>query len=80
MDELLKEMREIKELLKTKPEDTAPKLLYVKDLVKRYRINPNKATAFCKQYGINVGGWCIEEECCKKVFQTQGLNLLNLLK
>lgn len=54
---------EIRDLLKeqcTNASNDLPNLIYAKDIEQNYRVNLNKATEFCKRYGINFGGWCIE--------------------
>ena len=68
---------EIKELLKEfcSTQNQLPKLLYAKDIAKNYSINLNKATAFCKKYGINFGGWCIESAKFQEILQNSNGNL-----
>lgn len=46
-----------------------PQLIYAKEIAENYNINLNKATAFCKKYGTNFGGYCIESEKFKQILQ-----------
>lgn len=71
--ELLKSINQNLEDLKNK--ENLPKLLYVKDITDNYRVNPNKATAFCKKYGTNFGGYCIELDKFKEILQTKGMEI-----
>lgn len=48
--EILKSINQNLEDIKKK--ENLPKLLYVKDIANSYKVNPNKATAFCKKYGL----------------------------
>ena len=75
-DVLLIEIRDlIKELCNN--QNNLPKLLYAKDIAKDYMINLNKATEFCKKYGINFGGWCIESTKFKEILHNSNGNLFN---
>lgn len=68
MEELLKELKEIKDIMKQKH---LPKLIYAKEIANNYPVNLNKATEFCKRYGTNFGGYCIEESKFKEILQTK---------
>ena len=57
-------------------QDNLPKLIYAKEIAEKYKVNKNKATAFCKKYGINFGGYCIEVDKFKEILQTEGLQIL----
>ena len=46
-----------------------PQLIYAKEIAENYNINLNKATDFCKKYGTNFGGYCIESEKFKQILQ-----------
>ena len=52
-----------------------PELIYAKEITKNYPINLNKATEFCKLYGINFGGWCIESTKFKEILHNARGNL-----
>lgn len=80
MEELLKEQRKTNELLETilnTKQNNLPKLIYAKEIAQNYRVNINKATEFCKRYGTNFGGYCIEQEKFKEVLQTKGTEIFN---
>ena len=80
LDELLKEQRKTNELLETilnTKQNNLPKLIYAKEIAQNYRININKATEFCKRYGTNFGGYCIEQEKFKEILQTKGTEIFN---
>lgn len=49
-----------------------PHLIYAKEIAQNYSVNLNKATEFCKRYGTNFGGYCIEEDKFKEILQTKG--------
>ena len=68
MEDLLQELKEIKELLK---KEQLPRLIYAKEISQNYPVNLNKATEFCKKYGLNFGGYCIEENKFKEILQTK---------
>lgn len=76
---------EVVELLKSinnnleaiKQENNLPKLLYVKEIAEKYKVNKNKATDFCKKYGTNFGGYCIEANKFKEILQNKGSELLS---
>ena len=70
---LLKNINSNLEAIKEKK--SIPKLLYVRDIVENYRVNANKATEFCKRYGTNFGGLCIEEDIFKEILQTKGMRI-----
>ncbi len=46
-----------------------PKLIYAKEIAEKYNVNRNKATEFCKKYGTNFGGYCIESDKFKEILQ-----------
>ena len=71
--ELLKSINTNLEAIREKK--SMPKLLYVKDIANNYRVNTNKATEFCKRYGTNFGGLCIEEDKFKEILQTKGMRI-----
>ena len=60
-DELLIQIRD---LLNTLAENEIivkkPTVIYAKEIAESYPVNLNKATEFCKKYGTNFGGWCVE--------------------
>ena len=70
--EILEELKKISQALQKKD---FPKLIYAKDISSNYNINLNKATQFCKKYGTNFGGYCIESEKFKEILQTKGLEI-----
>lgn len=76
MEELLKEQQKTNELLETilntKQNNELPRLIYAKEIAMSYHVNLNKATTFCKKYGTNFGGYCIEVDKFKEVLQTKG--------
>lgn len=74
MEELLKELKEIKDIMQ---KEHLPKLIYAKEIAQSYPVNLNKATEFCKRYGTNFGGYCIEEEKFKEILQTKGTEIFN---
>lgn len=75
---------EVVELLKSinnnleaiKKESNLPKLIYAKEIAEKYKVNVNKATDFCKRYGTNFGGYCIENDKFKEVLQEKGIDIL----
>lgn len=71
--ELLKSINQNLEDLKNK--ENLPKLLYAKDIADNYKVNVNKAIAFCKKYGTNFGGYCIELDKFKEILQTKGMEI-----
>ncbi len=71
--EILKSINQNLEDIKNK--ENLPKLLYAKDIADNYRVNPNKATEFCKKYGTNFGGYCIELDKFKEILQTKGMEI-----
>lgn len=58
-----------------KKQDNMPKLIYAKEIAEKYNVNKNKATNFCKKYGTNFGGYCIESDKFKEILQTEGLKI-----
>ena len=80
MEALLREQRKTNELLETilnTKQNNLPKLLYAKEIAENYRVNVNTATQFCKKYGTNFGGYCIELEKFKEILQTKGMQIFN---
>ena len=53
-----------------------PRLIYAKEIAEKYKVNRNKATEFCKKYGTNFGGYCIESDKFKEILQNNN----NVLK
>lgn len=70
---LLKEINQNLEDLKKK--ENIPKLIYAKEISEKYPVNRNKAIDFCKKYGTNFGGYCIEVDKFKEILQTQGTKI-----
>lgn len=58
-----------------KKQDNMPRLIYAKEIAEKYNVNKNKATNFCKKYGTNFGGYCIESDKFKEILQTKGLKI-----
>lgn len=80
MEELLREQQRTNELLETilnTKQNNLPKLLYAKEIAENYKVNVNTATQFCKKYGTNFGGYCIELEKFKEILQTKGMQIFN---
>jgi len=73
--DLLRSINQNLEELKKK--ENLPKLLYTKDIAEKYRVNINKATEFCKKYGTNFGGYCIEVDKFKEILQTKGIEIFD---
>lgn len=77
MEELLEVLTKINQNLEDiNKKENLPKLIYPKEIVKKYRVNLNTATKFCKRYGTNFGGFCIENDKFKEVLQTKGIDIL----
>ena len=79
-EQILREQQRTNELLETilnTKQNNIPKVLYAKDIAKNYRVNVNTATQFCKKYGTNFGGYCIEVEKFKEIFDTAGTEIFN---
>jgi len=79
-ERLLQEQKKTNELLEqilNTRQDNLPKLIYAKKIAQNYRVNLNKATEFCKKYGTNFGGYCIEVDKFKEILQTKGTEILN---
>lgn len=75
-EQILREQQRTNELLETilnTKQNNLPKLLYAKEIAENYRVNVNTATQFCKKYGTNFGGYCIELEKFKEILQTKGM-------
>lgn len=77
-EEVIQLLRTINNNLETiKKEDNLPRLIYAKEIAKNYQVNLNKATDFCKRYGTNFGGYCIEIEKFKEILQTKGMDIFS---
>lgn len=79
-EQILREQQRTNELLETilnTKQNNLPKLLYAKEIAENYRVNVNTATQFCKRYGTNFGGYCIELEKFKEILQTKGMQIFN---
>lgn len=79
-EQILREQQRTNELLETilnTKQNNLPKLLYAKEIAENYRVNVNTATQFCKKYGTNFGGYCIELEKFKEILQTRGMQIFN---
>lgn len=77
-EQILREQQRTNELLETilnTKQNNLPKLLYAKEIAENYRVNVNTATQFCKKYGTNFGGYCIELEKFKEILQTKGTEI-----
>lgn len=78
MEETIQLLKEInKNLEELKNKENLPKLIYAKEIADGYHVNLNKATDFCKKYGTNFGGYCIEVDKFKEVLQTKGIEIFN---
>ena len=80
MEELLEEQRKTNKLLETilnTKQNNLPKLIYAKEIEQNYNVNLNKATEFCKRYGTNFGGYCIEVDKFKEILQTKGTEIFD---
>lgn len=79
-EQILREQQKTNELLETilnTKQNNLPKLLYAKEIAENYRVNVNTATQFCKKYGTNFGGYCIELEKFKEILQTAGTEIFD---
>lgn len=77
-DEIVNLLKNInKNLEELKKKENLPKLIYAKEIAENYQVNKNKATNFCKKYGTNFGGYCIEAEKFKQILQTEGTKIFN---
>lgn len=77
MEDAIELLRSInKNLEDIKKKESLPKLIYAKEIAEKYKVNKNKATEFCKRYGTNFGGYCIEADKFKEVLQNEGLKIL----
>ena len=77
-DEILMILQSINENLEElNKKENLPKLVYAKEIAENYQVNLNKATDFCKKYGTNFGGYCIEADKFKEVLQTKGIEILS---
>lgn len=77
-DEILMILQSINENLEElNKKGNLPKLIYAKEIAENYQVNLNKATDFCKKYGTNFGGYCIEADKFKEVLQTKGIEILS---
>lgn len=78
MEEVITLLREINNSLEDiKQKDDLPKLIYAKEIAEKYKVNLNKATEFCKRYGTNFGGYCIEVNKFKEILQTKGTEIFD---
>lgn len=78
MEEVITLLREINNSLEDiKQKDDLPKLIYAKEIAQNYNVNLNKATEFCKRYGTNFGGYCIEVNKFKEILQTKGTEIFD---
>lgn len=76
-DEVISLLKSIDENLKIlNQKQDLPKLIYAKDIAENYQVNVNKATEFCKKFGTNFGGYCIEQDKFKEILQTKGPEIL----
>ena len=73
-EEILIEIRDLLKQLVQKQTDL-PKLVYPKEITKKYPINLNKATELCKKYGTNFGGYCIETTKFQELLHNADINL-----
>ncbi len=72
-EEVIKLLKSINNNLEAiKQENKLPKLIYAKEIAEKYQVNRNKATDFCKKYGTNFGGYCIEVSKFKEILQNKG--------
>ncbi len=77
-DQVLEILKNINQNLEDiKNEKNLPKLVYAKEIAETYRVNLNSATKFCKKYGTNFGGYCIEKDKFKEILQTAGTNIFD---
>ena len=77
-DEVISLLKDInKNLEEIKKKDNLPKIIYAKEISENYKVNSNKAIEFCKRYGTNFGGYCIEADKFKEILQTKGLEIFN---
>lgn len=77
-DEILMILQSINENLEElNKKGNLPKLIYAKEIAENYQVNLNKATNFCKKYGTNFGGYCIEADKFKEVLQTKGTGIFS---
>ena len=75
-EQLLEILQNINQNLEDiKKEKDLPRLIYAKEIADNYKVNINKATVFCKKYGTNFGGYCIETERFKEILQTNGKDI-----
>lgn len=76
MEETIQILKSINQNLEDiKKKEELPRLVYAKEIAEKYRINKNKATQFCKKYGTNFGGYCIESNKFKEILQNEGLKI-----
>ncbi len=75
-EEVVKLLKSINDNLEVIKKDKAlPKLIYAREIAENYQVNVNKATDFCKKYGTNFGGYCIEVDKFKEILQTEGTKI-----
>ena len=76
-EEVIETLKNINQNLEEiKKQNSMPRLIYAKEISEKYNVNRNKAIAFCKMYGINFGGYCIEADKLKEILQTKGFQIL----
>ncbi len=69
---------EIRDLLsKLCNKSDLPRLIYAKEIANNYKVNLNKATEFCKKYGTDFGGWCIESTKFQEILHNADKNLFD---
>lgn len=75
-DEIINLLKNInKNLEDLKNSKNLPKIVYAKEIAQNYRVNINRATDFCKKYGTNFGGYCIEIDKFKEILQKEGAKI-----
>ena len=75
-DEVINLLKTINQNLEDlKNSKNLPKVVYAKEIAQNYHVNTNKATDFCKKYGTNFGGYCIEVDKFKEILQREGTRI-----
>lgn len=75
-DEIINLLKSInKNLEDLKNSKNLPEVVYAKEIAQKYRVNTNRATDFCKKYGTNFGGYCIEVDKFKEILQREGTKI-----
>lgn len=76
-EEVIEILKSINQKLEDiKKQESIPRLIYAKEISEKYNVNRNKDIDFCKKYGVNFGGYCIESDKFKEILQTEGLRIL----